>query len=173
MNVLHRTPLVLVVALSAVLGLAACGSDTSDGAGTTTVDSMSDPTSEPPAETDPPGDSTADPTSSFTATPIAPDNGLSLPPGDDIDPEAAIVQGAVTDLAERLDVDVDEVEVLAARAVTWPDSSLGCPEPGMQYLQRMTDGALVVLEADGRRYQYHGGSPLVLCEHPAASFTVD
>jgi hypothetical protein len=24
----------------------------------------------------------------------------------------------------------------------------------------------VVLEVDGRRYEYHGGDPLVLCENP-------
>ena len=43
----------------------------------------------------------------------------------------------------------------------------GLPEPGMRYLTQLVEGALVVLEAEGRRFQYHGGDPLFLCEHPA------
>ena len=36
----------------------------------------------------------------------------------------------------------------------------------MMYTQVLVDGTLVVLEADGRRYEYHGGDPLFLCEQP-------
>ncbi len=39
----------------------------------------------------------------------------------------------------------------------------------MMYTQVLVDGTLVVLEAGGRRYEYHGGDPLVLCENPTAS----
>ena len=60
----------------------------------------------------------------------------------------------------------DGVTVVDARAVTWPDGSLGCPEPGMMYTQVLVDGTLVVLEAGGSRYEYHGGDPLLFCEHP-------
>jgi hypothetical protein len=34
----------------------------------------------------------------------------------------------------------------------------------MAYIQVPVDGTLVVLQAGGRRYEYHGGDPLVLCE---------
>jgi hypothetical protein len=88
-------------------------------------------------------------------------------PGTPIDPTMPIVTAAVEDLAERLGIEPDAVTVVDARAVTWPDGSLGCPEPGMMYTQVLVDGTLAVLEADGRRYQYHGGDPLVLCENPA------
>jgi len=189
MNLSRRTPFALTIVVTTAMVLAACGSDVQDAA-TTTVDIMSDESTEPPGGTggnndtevpaDPttPSTPTEDPSRSttsspLTATPVPPDTGLALPAGDDIDPGSTIVRAALADLAGRLDVETDQIAVLAARAVTWPDSSLGCPEPGVQYLQRITDGALVVLEVGGRRYQYHGGIPLVLCEHPAARFAVD
>jgi hypothetical protein len=36
----------------------------------------------------------------------------------------------------------------------------------MMYSQVLTKGTLVVLEAGGQRYEYHGGKPLFLCEQP-------
>ena len=90
-------------------------------------------------------------------------------PGTPIDPTLPLVVAAVDDLAGRLGIEPDEVTVVDARAVTWPDGSLGCPEPGMMYTQVLVDGTLVVLEAGGRRYEYHGGDPLFLCENPQAA----
>ncbi len=77
-----------------------------------------------------------------------------------------LVTDAVDDLAGRLDISPDAVTVVEALAVTWPDGSLGCPEPGMMYTQVLVDGTFVLLEADGQRYEYHGGNPLFLCEQP-------
>jgi hypothetical protein len=106
---------------------------------------------------------------SFTATPLTPSvPPASTAPGFSLDPSMPLVTAAVADLASRLGVADDTVVVVDARAVTWGDSSLGCPQPGMQYLQRTVDGVLVVLEAGGRRYEYHGGAPLFLCENPKA-----
>ncbi len=87
-------------------------------------------------------------------------------PGFPIDPDMPLVRAAVDDLAARLNLDPAEVTVVDARAVTWGDSSMGCPEPGMNYLQRLVDGSLVVLKAAGKVYEYHGGDPLFLCENP-------
>jgi hypothetical protein len=56
--------------------------------------------------------------------------------------------------------------VEVAKAVTWPDGSLGCPEPGMLYTQMVVKGYQVVLAADGTRYDYRigaGGTP-ALCD---------
>jgi hypothetical protein len=75
-----------------------------------------------------------------------------------------LVTDAVADLAGRLGIGSDEVTVVDALALTWPDSSLGCPQPGMMYSQVLTKGTFVVLEAGGQRYEYHGGKPLFLCE---------
>jgi hypothetical protein len=90
-----------------------------------------------------------------------------------VDPKATVpseLQGfadqAKADLAARLGVDVNQIEVLEAREVVWPDASLGCPQPGMAYIQVPQDGVLTRLAAEGREYAYHGGGSgeLFLCE---------
>jgi hypothetical protein len=74
----------------------------------------------------------------------------------------------VADLAGRLGVDPGEVRVVSVEEVTWPDGSLGCPQPGMMYPQVLTDGTRIALEAGGKRYEYHAGGPRgpFLCEDP-------
>ena len=49
---------------------------------------------------------------------------------------------------------------------TWPDASLGCPEPGMMYAQVLTPGILVVLSYGGELHRYHGGIGAVPGECP-------
>ncbi|UCE30462.1 MAG: hypothetical protein JSW68_10350 [Burkholderiales bacterium] len=77
-----------------------------------------------------------------------------------------LVARAVDDLATRLGIDSRQVQVLQAKAVVWPDSSLGCPQPGMAYKQVPEDGALILLKSGTRRYEYHSGGSrgLFLCE---------
>lgn len=65
------------------------------------------------------------------------------------------VNAAKQDLASRIDASVDTIEVIEFEAVDWRDSSLGCPEPGKSYLQVITPGYRVVLQADGQTYEYH------------------
>jgi hypothetical protein len=72
--------------------------------------------------------------------------------------QLASVGSAVGDLAERLGAPPTEIEVVSAEKVTWPDGSLGCPEPGMSYTQSLVDGSKVVLRYDERVYVYHAGS---------------
>jgi hypothetical protein len=59
------------------------------------------------------------------------------------------------DLARRLGIPADKIDVVEAREVTWPDASLGCPEPGMVYAQVLTHGVLIVLGHRGQAYRYH------------------
>ncbi|MGH3464600.1 MAG: hypothetical protein ACRDP9_24295 [Kribbellaceae bacterium] len=75
---------------------------------------------------------------------------------------------AIDDLAKRLSVEPAEIAVVSAQEVTWSDGSLGCPEPGMNYAQVLTEGSLIVLESGGRRYEYHSaaGKPPFYCENP-------
>lgn len=49
-------------------------------------------------------------------------------------------------------------QVESAEAVTWPDSSLGCPSPGMSYTQALVDGMRVIVTVDGEQYDYRFGS---------------
>jgi len=83
------------------------------------------------------------------------------------------VQQARKDLARRLGVDEALVEFVEAREVVWPDASLGCPRPGMAYIQVPRDGLLVRLAVAGEVYEYHSGDgrPPFLCEHPAPGGT--
>jgi hypothetical protein len=82
-----------------------------------------------------------------------------------------LIAQAKSDLAAELSIGVDQIEVLEARAVVWPDASLGCSQPGMEYRQVPMDGTLILLTVDGRVYEYHsgGGRDPFLCEQPAKS----
>jgi hypothetical protein len=88
-------------------------------------------------------------------------------------PTASVSQGlqrfvdlAVADLAQRLDVGTDQIEVIEVQEVVWPDAGLGCPQPGMRYRQVPQDGLLIRLGVEERVYDYHsgGGRDPFLCE---------
>ena len=84
------------------------------------------------------------------------------------------VQVAKQDLSAKVNAKPETIEVVEARYVTWPDSSLGCPKPDMAYMQVLTDGVLIVLRHGGAAYHYHGsreGSPFYCARprEPAAS----
>jgi hypothetical protein len=64
---------------------------------------------------------------------------------------------AVADLSARAAVSSEEIQVVRAEATTWPDTSLGCPQPGMRYPQIPQDGALIHLKIGHRVYRYHTG----------------
>ena len=78
----------------------------------------------------------------------------------------SLVEEAKEDLAKRLSISIVQIDLIEAEEVVWPDSSLGCPQPGMAYKQVPEDGALIILQGEGILYLYHtGGSRgLFLCE---------
>jgi len=65
------------------------------------------------------------------------------------------VQAAVADLAGRLNLAAEQIVVVETERVTWPDASLGHPEPGKFYAQILVAGYKVILEANGTQYEYH------------------
>jgi hypothetical protein len=67
------------------------------------------------------------------------------------------VGAARADLAQRLGVEPASIELVSAREVTWPDGSLGCPQPGMSYTQALVDGSQIILRHGGIDYHYHAG----------------
>ena len=74
------------------------------------------------------------------------------------------VELAVTELAGQLGIAAEEITVRSVEAVEWPDASLGCPQPGMMYAQVITPGYRIVLEVDGKSYEYHtGGRGIAHC----------
>ena len=81
-------------------------------------------------------------------------------------PEVAQAQA---DLAQRLSISPDDISVVEVLPQTWTDTSMGCPQPGMDYLQVLVEGLLVRLDYAGQVYAYHsgGGQPPFLCQAPA------
>lgn len=78
------------------------------------------------------------------------------------------VVAAMTDLVERLGVEVSAVEIVSVDEVTWPDGSVGCPQPGMRYTQALVNGSRIVLRVNGVDYQYNsgGGREPFFCANP-------
>lgn len=60
-------------------------------------------------------------------------------------------------LADRLQVDLAEIEVETARGVHWSSGAAGCPEPGMSYTMAIVPGVLILLKANGVTHRYHAG----------------
>ena len=83
--------------------------------------------------------------------------------------EMAQVTQAKQDLSKRLSVSLDQIELVNFTPVTWPDGSLGCPEPGMMYTQVLVEGYRIQLRSGGRVYEYHGGGTRApfLCAKPS------
>ncbi|MEJ2161421.1 MAG: hypothetical protein P8X53_13215 [Chromatiales bacterium] len=82
--------------------------------------------------------------------------------------EPAVVAQARAQLAQRLSVPAASIRLDELETVTWPDGSIGCPEPEMVYTQALVPGTRVVLSVAGAAYHYHareGGEPF-LCETP-------
>ncbi len=81
-----------------------------------------------------------------------------------------LLNAAREELAEKLNVQPTQIKITAIEAKTWPDASLGCPQPGTQYTQIETPGLVIDLELGGSNYRYHTSlEEVMLCEAAAAS----
>jgi hypothetical protein len=79
----------------------------------------------------------------------------------------AVMDAVRADLSARTGIDASGATVVTAEAVAWPDGSLGCPQPGVMYIQVVTPGYHVVLSLEGTTYDYRvagEGSVIRLCE---------
>lgn len=88
------------------------------------------------------------------------------PSGTEMGEDLPQVELAKADLAERLNVAPEAIEVVLVEARTWPDAGMGCPQPGMVYTQVPQDGLLIRLRVEGQDYDYHSGGTRepFLCE---------
>jgi hypothetical protein len=79
---------------------------------------------------------------------------------------AAAVDAAMTDAASHLGVSRDTLHLDQVQSREWPDSSLGCPQPGQLYLQVVTPGFLVVITSGSHQLEYHTDdrTRVVLCK---------
>ena len=58
-------------------------------------------------------------------------------------------------LAQRLSIAIDQIMLSDIKPVVWRDAGLGCPKPGIDYIQVETPGYNILLEAGGKTYTYH------------------
>jgi hypothetical protein len=70
----------------------------------------------------------------------------------------SMVHAAVADAARRARVEPAWVAVVLAEAVTWPDSSLGCPQPGRSSMQVLVPGYRIRLSIGQQQLEYHAGA---------------
>ncbi len=70
-------------------------------------------------------------------------------------PESPVVDIAIQDLAQRLNITTGEIKLVRQELVNWRDTSLGYPEKGMVYAQEITPGFRIILEAMNKTYEYH------------------
>ena len=81
-----------------------------------------------------------------------------------------LIDKAKEHLADRMSIAIDQVNFIGAYNVTWPDTSLGCPQDGMMYAQVLTPGYLIQLEHNNIQYEYHSGKSMqqvVYCKNPS------
>lgn len=64
-------------------------------------------------------------------------------------------RAVVEDAARRFKVEPSAVVLTRAEQVTWPDGSLGCPEPGRMYTQMLVAGYRVVAKTAAGEMTYH------------------
>ena len=84
--------------------------------------------------------------------------GTDAPPGS----PAAIAAAAV---AQQTGSSVDAVVIRSVEAQNFGDSSLGCPQPGMAYLQVITPGYKVVAEVAGKTFDVRvAGARGLICD---------
>lgn len=82
-------------------------------------------------------------------------------------PRAALK--AREDLAQKLNIPVDEITIVSVEQVEWPDGCLGVHTPGIMCIQVITPGYRVILEANGELYEYRtneNGSQVILAGAP-------
>ena len=65
-----------------------------------------------------------------------------------------ILDPILNEAAKLAKVPKEQLVIVRAEAVVWNDGSLGCPEPGMQYTQALTNGYWVVISATGQTYDF-------------------
>jgi len=121
-----------------------------------------------PAPPPQPTQMAASPTPPPAATPLPPTPwSTPLPPA-----QADAVDQAIAYLAAELGVAAAQIELVSVEEVIWPDTSLGCPRPGMAYADVLVPGFLVRLASGGQEYELHLGNlrgQIVRCDHSEVS----
>jgi len=81
------------------------------------------------------------------------------------------IEGAKSDLAQQLDIEPDQIDVLSVEEKEFSDASLGVPEPGKTYAQVITPGYVIQLEVNDQTYRYHASEQKVVLVPPESTPT--
>jgi hypothetical protein len=84
---------------------------------------------------------------------------ITIPPSMSLPPELGAVPPelfirAAEETAAVANVPLDQVSLVRAGQVTWPDGSLGCPEPDQFYTQALVPGYWLVLAVGEREFDF-------------------
>jgi hypothetical protein len=111
--------------------------------------------------------------SQITSEPLEEGEVIEMPAPGAPNPRVKLIQAVTLDLGQRLNLAIDQIELVQVTETTWGDSSLGCPQPGMVYSMALISGYQIILKAQGELYFYHTGetSTFILCPEgkPVAS----
>jgi hypothetical protein len=67
-----------------------------------------------------------------------------------------LLEAVTVQAAGEFAVPVDELQIIGAEAVDWPDGAWGCPEAGMVYTQALVQGYRVELQLGDLTLDYRG-----------------
>jgi len=108
-------------------------------------------------------------------TPPAPDSPLAMPatPQPSSTLPRDMYSGLRDAVAKELDVAPETLQMVHSEEMTWRDSSLGCPEKGMNYSQVIIYGWRIVFEDENGKLHYvHTGENsknFIICTNPIAT----
>jgi hypothetical protein len=110
---------------------------------------------DPMVQTDSPG-SLPESSATQIASPTLPQENTdmtpAIPPDETAEKMIALVK---QHLAQKLSIAADQIVLSDVKPVVWRDAGLGCPKPGVDYIQVETPGYNILLEAGGKAYTYH------------------
>lgn len=69
------------------------------------------------------------------------------------------------DLAAKMGLNVNQIQVMDFSPKEWNDSSLGCPQKGIMYVQMIVSGYVITLRSQNKDFVYHTGlNNIVSCQ---------
>ena len=81
----------------------------------------------------------------------------SAPQSVDLTEVGQQVSAALVHVTEELDIELASVTIVKVEHKLWPDASLGIPEPGVAYVQALTPGCIMQMQAGDRTFTVHTG----------------
>lgn len=119
------------------------------------ADSSTPAPQEPAIQTDSPG-SLPQSSQTLALTPTLPQEDIDMTPATPPNESAEKMVVRVKEhLAQKLSISLDQIVLSDIKPVVWRDAGLGCPKPGVDYIQMETPGYNILLAAGGNTYRYH------------------